>query len=984
MPAASAAERDDARAALECLAATAAGARTAAAARLSATTAAARRAATEGLRRSLASVDDVFGATHAAGLVLEDRVGARLVRLKNADGEVLATVSFERDIDASLEIGLPMPLGGHPGTLDVVVNNPDDAATRAVVEAVAIALGDALDRLSSRQALAARDFRQDCLHVAARQLGRTRDSGLAGAIEQARRAFDADAAAVVVPGVTPYPVVRNGARFDAETADVLALRAITGTSVGTRDAGDRVGYAVPIPAQDGNRNAALVVLGPRADPSARDRTDAEAFAALASAALGWAEAETSLARQERLRAGFVEFGTALASGNSDTDEGIQRLVEAVGRALNGSAAGMIRVDGTVIAAAPDAGGLVTERGRPSDIISRAISAQRVVTSSDARADARLRDADRSRLLAGGHAAVLAAPAGKTAALFVAWNEPYVPTDDDVELARHAAATGAAAVERSAVLRTERAQRERAQELQRIGALIAGNVEDTGAVLRAIVVQAEALLGADACALALIEQGRPMLRAVSPDNDSAAQGELSSLSQTLLSEVVAQRAIVAVENIAEDPRFAAREGTPVRYAAFLGSPILSAANDGAVRGVLAVYSERARRFGDDDTSALEALATSAAMALQNSMLFEHAAQEKERSEAIIASIADGIVVVDGDGRIVMWNRAAATITGLPERAALRRKVAELLRNELGDRDGRASAALLEASTGQAVELRLARGDREIWASVNAAELRDAANQSAGVVYALRDVSRERQLDQLKSDFVATVSHELRTPLTSIYGFAETLLRTDVAFAEHDRTTFLRYIATESDRLRRLVDGLLSVARLEAGGVQLDLDDVDVCEIVRDIVLRETERVRESHHLDLIVPAGTLVVAADRDKLRQIVINLVDNAIKYSPDGGRVEVTAHRHLDQVEIRVRDEGIGISDADQQNLFRKFFRADARMTRGIRGIGLGLYLTRGFVAAMGGRIRVESAEGEGSTFIVELPLRRGGATATAQENVA
>ena len=104
----------------------------------------------------------------------------------------------------------------------------------------------------------------------------------------------------------------------------------------------------------------------------------------------------------------------------------------------------------------------------------------------------------------------------------------------------------------------------------------------------------------------------------------------------------------------------------------------------------------------------------------------------------------------------------------------------------------------------------------------------------------------------------------------------------------------------------------------------------------------------------------------------MLNLVDNAIKYSPDGGTIDVTATRQLDMVEIRVRDHGIGISAADQRNLFRKFFRADARMTRGIRGIGLGLYLTRGFVTAMGGRIRVESEAGKGSTFIVDLPLRR------------
>jgi len=145
------------------------------------------------------------------------------------------------------------------------------------------------------------------------------------------------------------------------------------------------------------------------------------------------------------------------------------------------------------------------------------------------------------------------------------------------------------------------------------------------------------------------------------------------------------------------------------------------------------------------------------------------------------------------------------------------------------------------------------------------------------------------------------------------------------------------------------------------------------VLREIVVRQAERAKDSHRVELHLPAGPLVAAADRDKLRQVVLNLVDNAIKYSPDGGAIDVTATRQLDMVEIRVKDHGIGISAADQRNLFRKFFRADARMTRGIRGIGLGLYLTRGFVTAMGGRIRVESEAGKGSTFIVDLPLRRG-----------
>jgi len=262
---------------------------------------------------------------------------------------------------------------------------------------------------------------------------------------------------------------------------------------------------------------------------------------------------------------------------------------------------------------------------------------------------------------------------------------------------------------------------------------------------------------------------------------------------------------------------------------------------------------------------------------------------------------------------MWHRAAAAMTGVSARIALRRTLRDVLRSELGDLDEAAVDSLVAAERGGgATDVRLARGEREIWLSTRAALLRDPVADQIGTVYALRDVSQDRQLDQLKSDFVATVSHELRTPLTSIYGFAETLLREDVDFPEEDRTTFLRYIASEAERLTRLVDGLLSVTRLEAGGVQLDLMDVDVCDVLREIVVRESGRLTERHRLELLVPAKTLVAAADRDKLRQIVLNLVDNAIKYSPNGGAITVSAQRRLDVVEIRVQDDGIGISLID------------------------------------------------------------------------
>ena len=536
--------------------------------------------------------------------------------------------------------------------------------------------------------------------------------------------------------------------------------------------------------------------------------------------------------------------------------------------------------------------LVDDSGQAGALLQLAAREGRIVLCADASSDRRVSGAERRRLLDAGQKSALCipvvSPAGLTAVLGVVWPEAHAASDDDLDLARHLGTAAAAAIDRAETLASERQARARAQELQRIGGLMASNL-DAAAVLREIVSQAALLLNADSCALRLVEGDRLVVRAVQGEAAELLAGEQAPLTGGPTGEVLARRTPVAVADMAADDRFLPDDPlVQARFAAYLGAPILSP--DGDLRGVLALYDRRRRVWKPDELEALEAFANSATVALQNALLYQRVAQEKDKSEAIIASIADGIVVVDADSRIEMWNRATATMTGVSSRVALRRTLRELLRGELGDHDDAALAALQEAAeSGGGVEVRLSRGDREIWLQARAAELRDPVEDRIGTVYALRDVSEDRQLDQLKSDFVATVSHELRTPLTSIYGFAETLLRGDVSFADEDRKTFLGYIASESERLTRLVDGLLSVTRLEAGGVELALEDIDVGDVLREIVVRQAERAKDSHRVDLHLPAGPLVAAADRDKLRQVVLNLVDNAIKYSPDGGTIDVT-----------------------------------------------------------------------------------------------
>jgi PAS domain S-box-containing protein len=376
-------------------------------------------------------------------------------------------------------------------------------------------------------------------------------------------------------------------------------------------------------------------------------------------------------------------------------------------------------------------------------------------------------------------------------------------------------------------------------------------------------------------------------------------------------------------------------------------------------VLAVYASMPREWREEEIEALLAVAASTSAALSNAELYQRVALERERSVAILANIADGIVAVDREGEVVLWNSAAERITGVPALVALGRTPFDVLQRSLEAPDGALGDRLVA----------IMRGREEVWLSVTEAVMRDPLGAVAGRIFAFRDISGDRLVEQVKSDFVSTVSHELRTPLTSIYGFAETLLRQDVMFGEEERQTFLRYIASESQRLTSIVDTLLNVARLDTGDLQVNLAETDVRDVVGQVL--ETVASAEADGRFVVeLPDEPLAAKADPEKLRQVCSILVDNALRYSPDGGTVTVAAARRQDTVEVSVADEGIGIPQSDQEQIFRKFYRgADAELRAGTGGTGLGLFIARGLVTAMGGRIWVSSREGEGSRFAFELP---------------
>jgi PAS domain S-box-containing protein len=533
------------------------------------------------------------------------------------------------------------------------------------------------------------------------------------------------------------------------------------------------------------------------------------------------------------------------------------------------------------------------------------------------------------------------------------------TDEDLEVARHLADAARGALERSELFEAERTARALSQQLARTGSVLATEL-DPAAVLDEVVQQAPVLLGADACAVLTLEEDELVVGAAFGEGTQEAVGARVSTTALLSGDVFQSRSPVALENAAADDHLAGADLLlEAGYNGYLGVPLFGP--EGGPSGVLAVYARRPRSWRAEEIEALQALAGNTSAALANAELYSRVSLEKERSVAILANIADGIVAVDREGRVVLWNAAAEEITGVPQEEAIGHTTAQVLQREL-ESGG-------DAPTGQRL-VSILRGGDEVWLSLSEAVMRDPLGAVAGRIFAFRNISADRMVEQVKSDFVAAVSHELRTPLTSIYGFAETLLRQDIPFGDEERRTFLSYIASESERLTEIVDQLLNVARLDSGDLQVERGRIDVASVVSEVV--ETAEGVQDHSFEIDLPDEPLAAEADPEKVRQVFNILVENALRYSPQGGKVTVGARRNADRVEVRVVDEGMGIPAAEREWIFRKFYRAETAARDGAAGTGLGLFIAKELVTAMGGRIWVDSTEGEGSSFAFELPVAR------------
>ena len=417
-------------------------------------------------------------------------------------------------------------------------------------------------------------------------------------------------------------------------------------------------------------------------------------------------------------------------------------------------------------------------------------------------------------------------------------------------------------------------------------------------------------------------------------------------------------------------------TGFRTTSLLCVPLITSTG---VIGALEVVNLAPSEAVEELISLMEAFASQAAVALERAQLNRRLERrvdladaqlqainvsltvERAKLRAMIEQMADGVIMIDDEGRLMLVNESAKELFGLGGQAVEGQAALSVNSPAL-------AAVLAVGATGdEGVEL---RQDNGLTLRVHAADVAAEADR-VGKVVVCSDITQLKELAQIRTELVSFVSHELRTPLTSIKGFVSAML-TDAKLNNEEHRSFIQIIDHECDRLRRMVADLLCMTRIDSGrALEMRWQRLDAGELVRHVA--EAQRVYAPRHTLVIdVPDKPLVVEADQDKMEQILTNLVNNAIKYSPDGTTVTVRAAAEGDALCLLVADQGYGIEGEELDGLFQQYSRLGGATQRRIGGSGLGLYLTKHLVEAHGGTIEVASTPGKGSTFALRMPLRR------------
>lgn len=543
------------------------------------------------------------------------------------------------------------------------------------------------------------------------------------------------------------------------------------------------------------------------------------------------------------------------------------------------------------------------------------------------------------------------------------------TTDEIRICRALAHQTAMSMERIRLFNETRQRLNEVSELYTLANEIATNL-NLSEVLDAIVHAIRRAMGCRGCCIFLLDEGSQVLEI------KAAAGlkpQWREAARLRLGEGIAGRAAAEVRPIylpdtLQEPEYIVFD-REVR--SLLAVPMQV---KGRVIGVLNVDDRVPNAFGPDQERLLAIAATQAAIAIENARLFSEVLSEKQRTDAVIRYMADGLLMLDRDGVVVSCNPALAMMLDMAQQDIVGRPADD------PDADPRLRAICQPAT----IKLRtgvFARDVKVPWPGaggeasrprilrVFSSVVNDETDRRIGEVRVVHDVTKEREIEAMKNEFFSTISHELRTPLASIQGFVRLMLD-DQAPDEETQREFLGIIHRQAEQLVQLVSNLLNISRLESGMLELDREPVQLLNVLQETASKLQSIAHEKGVvLETDLPGSLPTVTGDRDWLEQVVTNLLGNAIKFTPEAGRVVIGARQSNSEVMVEVSDTGIGIPADSLDRIFTKFYRVPHRTGERSTGTGLGLHIARQIVEAHGGRIWVESALGQGSTFRFALP---------------
>jgi len=397
--------------------------------------------------------------------------------------------------------------------------------------------------------------------------------------------------------------------------------------------------------------------------------------------------------------------------------------------------------------------------------------------------------------------------------------------------------------------------------------------------------------------------------------------------------------------------------------------------GEAMGLIIVESSRPEAFSGSTDYFLSILADHTGIALENARLFGEIQNEKQRMDLIFHSVADGLLTTDQNGTILTMNPATERLSGWESERGVGRHFCEIIGLMEEDRDQH--ECILERAIKEGKNLYEERhsihqrsGARQVIA-LSIAPLMDNQGQPNGAVVLFRDITHQDELDRLQKELIASISHELRTPLANIKSVAEMLASEEVR--ESDDVSYQEYLdilSVQSQRLTNFLETIIDVHRLESGQMGLQIRPIPLTLLIEDAI-RQRRLTASQHDIRIDKPEKNVMIWADENAVLSILNNLLENATKYSPPGSPIEVTvAEQKAGEVVVSIRDHGTGISPENQSKIFERFYRVDGGDAQAVYGHGLGLYITKGLVEKMGGRIWLVSEKGKGSIFSFSLPI--------------